>query len=237
MACATKGNRAHRFGRRNLGRTFVTVSGLLLASCATAPPPMLLSTMPGPLPSGAQGFVRDDVLRPGDVLRVQVWRQEEFSGDYTIGPDSVLVHPLYQSVRVGGLPLSTARERLHEFISTFAQDAQLVVEPLYPVTVAGEVREPNLYHVARGTTIAQAIAQAGGPTQQGRMDRIVLQRGDSAMTVSLTGAYSQYGTVPVSSGDQLFVQRRADFRFLRDVFQPVTTVAILVLNVIRVSRP
>lgn len=207
-----------------------------MASCAMAgPPPMLLSTVSGSLPTGAPQ-VMNEVLRPGDVLRIQVWRQPEFSGDFTIGPDGVLVHPLYQNVQVGGLRLEEARGRLAEFIATFASNAQFVVEPLYPVTVAGEVRQPNLYHVPRGTTMAQAIAQAGGPTDRGRLDRIVLQRGDSAMTISLTGEYSRYGSVPVNSGDQLFVARRPDFRIIRDVFQPVTTIAILVLNIVRVSR-
>jgi protein involved in polysaccharide export with SLBB domain len=169
---------------------------------------MLLSTVPGQLPTAGQFATRDDVLQPGDVLRIQVWRQEEFSGDFAIGPDNVL----------------------------FVQAADLVIEPLYPVTVAGEVRQPNLYHVPRGTTVAQAIGRAGGVTTQGRLDKIILQRRDSAMTIGITGDYSQWGAAPVNSGDQLFVERRRDFRFLRDVFQPVTTLAILILNIVRVSQ-
>ncbi len=217
MACATEGKRAsvsvandpfNRPGRRALGRAVVLSSGLLLAACATAPPPMLLSTVPGQLPTAGQFATRDDVLQPGDVLRIQVWRQEEFSGDFAIGPDNVL----------------------------FVQAADLVIEPLYPVTVAGEVRQPNLYHVPRGTTVAQAIGRAGGVTTQGRLDKIILQRRDSAMTIGITGDYSQWGAAPVNSGDQLFVERRRDFRFLRDVFQPVTTLAILILNIVRVSQ-
>jgi polysaccharide export outer membrane protein len=245
MACATFGKRAsgsvgndalNHPGRRALGRAIVMLSGLLLASCATAPPPMLLSTFPGQLPAGGQFATRDDVLQPGDVLRIRVWRQEEFSGDFTIGPDSVLVHPLYQNLKVAGLRLSDARERVAEFLATFVQGADLVVEPLYPVTVAGEVRQPNLYHVARGTTVAQAIGQAGGVTTQGRLDKIILQRGGSSMTIGITGDYSQWGAAPVNSGDQLFVQRRSEFSFLRDVFQPVTSLAILILNIVRVSQ-
>jgi polysaccharide export outer membrane protein len=197
---------------------------------------MLLSTVPGQLPTAGQFATRDDVLQPGDVLRIQVWRQEEFSGDFAIGPDNVLLHPLYQNVQVGGLRLSAARERLAEFLATFVQAADLVIEPLYPVTVAGEVRQPNLYHVPRGTTVAQAIGRAGGVTTQGRLDKIILQRRDSAMTIGITGDYSQWGAAPVNSGDQLFVERRRDFRFLRDVFQPVTTLAILILNIVRVSQ-
>jgi polysaccharide export outer membrane protein len=178
----------------------------------------------------------NDILQPGDVLRVNIWRQPEFSGDFAIGPDSVLVHPLYQDIRVGGLELTAARQRLADFLSTYLQDAHLVVQPLYPVTVAGEVGEPNLYHFTRGTTVAQAIAQAGGPTAEGRLDRVVLQRGDANVTGSLTAEFSQFGALPVGSGDQIFVQRRTTFNFFRDVMAPVTNLAVLALTIVRISN-
>ena len=46
--------------------------------------------------------LRDPVLRPGDMLRITVWRHPEMSGDFAVAPDSTLVHPLYQAVRVAG---------------------------------------------------------------------------------------------------------------------------------------
>lgn len=217
----------------------------IIMSCAKPPPTShQLDPVPEPL-RGLQGQTQaqadgpeeeNDVLQPGDVLRVNIWRQPEFSGDFAIGPDSVLVHPLYQDIKVGGLELTAARQRLTQFLSTYLQDAHLVVEPLYPVTVAGEVREPNLYHVTRGTTVAQAIAQAGGPTAEGRLDRVVLQRGGSNVTGSLTAEFSQFGALPVGSGDQIFVQRRMAFNFLRDVMAPVTNMAVLVLTIVRISN-
>lgn len=213
------------------------VAGFLVAACATAPSQQrYMNTVPGDWLSVPQRSLPSDVVHPGDILRIQVWRQPEFSGEFLVGPDSLLVHPLYRNLTVGGLRLQAVRDRLVEFLGTFVQDASLTVEPLYPVAVAGEVRQPNLYHVERGTTVAQAIARAGGPTPQGRLDKVVLQRGDAVTRFSLTTEYSQWGTVPLSSGDQLFVQRASDFRFLRDVFSPVTTVALIVLNIIRVNQ-
>ena len=43
----------------------------------------------------------DSVLRPGDVLRITVWRQPDFSGEYAINPDSTVAHPLLQAVQCG----------------------------------------------------------------------------------------------------------------------------------------
>ncbi len=100
----------------------------------------------------------DSLLRPGDVLRITVWRQPDFSGDYAINPDSTVAHPLLQAVRVAGVPLSAVRTRLREFLLAYEQNPRFVVEPLYPVVVAGEVHEPGLVSVPRGTTLSRERA-------------------------------------------------------------------------------
>src|SRR3989449_7549950 len=124
--------------------------------------------------ASAQRLVRpleDRALRPGDVLRINVWRHPELSGDFVVAPDSTLVDPVYQVVKVAGLPLSVVRERLRGVLSTYEQGVPFVLEPVFPVTVAGEVRQPNLYRLPDGTTFAPAIAQAGGATGTGPVEQ------------------------------------------------------------------
>ena len=43
-------------------------------------------------------------LAPGDVLRVNVWRRPELSGDFVLASDGTLTHPLFKSVQVAGAP-------------------------------------------------------------------------------------------------------------------------------------
>src|SRR5213594_4355607 len=88
--------------------------------------------------ASAQRLVRplqDPALRPGDVLRINVWRHAELSGDFVVAPDSTLVDPVYQVVKVAGLPLSVVRERLRGVLSTYEQGVPFVLEPVFPVTV------------------------------------------------------------------------------------------------------
>src|SRR5207248_7634121 len=124
----------------------------------------------------AQAARSDPVLRPGDMLRLSVWRHPELSGDFLVAPDSTVVHPLYQRVQVVGVPLPVVKERLRALLVTYEQGVEFAIEPLFAVTVAGEVRQPNLYRLPQGTTFAQAIAQAGGPTELGRLDRVHVMR-------------------------------------------------------------
>ena len=183
-----------------------------------------------------RSIANDAIVRPGDVLRINVWRHPELSGEFLIGPDSALVHPVYQVVKVGGASLPVVKERLRGLLTTYEQDVQLVVEPLFPVTVAGEVRLPNLYRLPQGTTIAQAVALAGGPTEQGRLDKIRLIRRDGEITIDLAHSYAKYETLPLGSGDQLLVARRRSFSVLRDVFLPVASLTAAVAAVISAQR-
>src|SRR5881296_1306010 len=69
----------------------------------------------------------DPILRPGDVLRINVWRHPELSGDFEVAPDSTLVDPVYQVVKVAGAPLAVVRERLRAVLSTYEQGVPFVL--------------------------------------------------------------------------------------------------------------
>ncbi len=178
----------------------------------------------------------DSLLRPGDVLRVTVWRQPDFSGEFLINPDSSVAHPLLQAVRVGGTSLALAKARVRDFLTTYEQNPRLVVEPLYQVTVAGEVRQPGLFALPRGTTLSQAVARAGGPSDRGRLDRVRLVRGGTTRVFNLLSEDRSVAVMPVASGDQLLVGRRSDFSFTRDVLSPVTSITAAVAALVVVFR-
>lgn len=164
------------------------------------------------------------VLTPGDLVRVNVWRRPELSGEFLVAADSSLKHPLYQEVKVGGLSVAVAKERLRTFLLRFQQVPQLSLEPLLQVTVGGEVQQPNLYRLPPETDVAQAVALAGGPTERGRLDQVRLVRGNRESLLDLTRPVAAALQTPVASGDRIFVGRRDNTNFLRDVLAPLASV-------------
>lgn len=161
------------------------------------------------------------MLRPGDAVRVTVWRQPDLSGEFAVGTDGTLSHPLYRDVQVVGIPLPDVEARLRAFLLQFEANPRFVVEPLFRVAVGGEVGRPNLYYLRPGTSISQAVALAGGPTERGRWDRIRLLRDARELRYDLTTPSAQT-TLLIASGDQILVERRhATFR---DFLGPVITV-------------
>jgi protein involved in polysaccharide export with SLBB domain len=178
----------------------------------------------------------DPALRPGDVLRINVWRHPELSGDFVVAPDSSLVDPVYQGVKVAGQPLVVVRDRLRGVLGTYEQGVPFVLEPLFPVTVAGEVRQPNLYRLPEGTTFAQAIAQAGGPTELGQLNKVSVIRRDSTMMINLGSGYSKYQGLVIASGDQILVGRRSNFNLVRDALYPLASLTAAVAAILAYSR-
>jgi polysaccharide export outer membrane protein len=182
-------------------------------------------------------------LAPGDSVRVVVWRKPEMSGDFIVAPDGTISHPLYRAVRVGGVPFSTAEINIRNFLARFEQDPQFVVEPLVRIAISGEVGRPQVFAVRPETTIAEAVAQAGGPKETGNRDRVRVLRREAGgrqreFRVSLLDPEATSAAVRVHSGDQIIIDRRKSF--FREIFMPalgvIGSVASVGLLIDRATR-
>jgi len=188
----------------------------LLFLCLTAMPAEAFAQTPAP-------DAQQTMLSPGDSVRVVVWRKPEMSGDFIVAPDGSITHPLYRAVRVGGVPFSTAESNVRTFLARFEQDPQFVLEPLVRVAVSGEVGRPQVMALRPETSIAEAVAQAGGPNQYGRRDRVRVLRKDVGerqreLFVNLLNPEGSAANLRVRSGDQIVVDRRRSL--FRDILLP-----------------
>lgn len=181
----------------------------------------LFAAFPSAAQSGNLGAA-SATLAPGDLLRITVWRHPEYSGDFIVAPDGSVTHPLYREIKVAGIPLPEVDDRIRTFLSRYETNPAFVISPLLRVFVGGEVRQPSVYTVSPGTTVAEVIALAGGPTDRGRLDHVRLVRRQSEETLDLTRLDTRATTLEARSGDQLLVDRRRNF-FL-DVLAPSSSV-------------
>jgi polysaccharide export outer membrane protein len=191
--------------------------------------------------AAAQSRVAADdeiVLRPGDAVRLTVWRNADLTGEFAIGPDGSIMHPmLYRKFSISNVPLSLAEASLREFLMKFEANPEFVMEPLLRVSISGEVARPNLYLLRPGTTLTQAIAVAGGPTERGRRDRVTLRREGTSRTISVTNPDGGIAQLRVRSGDEITIERRR--AVFREVIAPVATVVgatAAVLNAVLRAR-
>jgi polysaccharide biosynthesis/export protein len=202
-------------------RNFVTFS------CALALTATVCSSRLVRAQTAAPSVSESVSLAPGDSIRVVVWRKPEMSGDFIVGPDNTITHPLYQAVRVGGIPFATAEANLRNFLSRFEQDPQFVAEPLVRIAVSGEVGRPQMYAMRPETTIPEAVAQAGGPRETANKNKVRILRRDASgqqrqFYVSLVDPKGTAAQLRVRSGDQIMVDHRKSF--FRDIFLPALSV-------------
>jgi polysaccharide biosynthesis/export protein VpsN len=173
------------------------------------------------------------VLRPGDAVRITVWRRPELSGEFVLDGDGGLAHPLYRAVHLVDVPISVAEGRVRTFLATYETNPSFAFEPLLRVTVTGEVTRPNLYSLRPETSVAQAVAMAGGLTPRARVDKVRLVRDGVTHLVDLSKPAAGLAQMRVRSGDQ--VQADARRSMFRDYVGPalmVTGAIAAILNVI-----
>jgi polysaccharide biosynthesis/export protein len=183
------------------------------------------------------------VLSPGDSVRIVVWRKPEFSGDFEIAPDGSITHPLYRSVKVGGVPFPKAEATVRTFLTQFEENPQFVMEPLIHVSVSGYVTRPIVFAGRPETSIGEAVARAGGVDQNGARNHVrvirLMPNGQQTQTiVDLTDQSGMQGTMPIRSGDQIIVDKKKSF--FKDIMLPaigvIGSVASLGLLIDRINR-
>lgn len=176
--------------RRLLAVLLVAFAATLRAAAAQSPP------------------ADEPVLRPGDRVRITVWRNPELSGTFDVGPRGEVQHPLYRSLVVAGLPMTRVEAEIRTFLRSFDNsNPDFLVEPLFPVTVTGEVISPSRFDLPPGYTVARALERAGGIAARGRLDRVVLTRGGARSRVSLRDPGPAGAGMLVRPGDQLRVEK------------------------------
>jgi polysaccharide export outer membrane protein len=171
------------------------------------------------------------VLQPGDAVRITVWRQDQLSGEFDVTADSTIAHPLYRGVKAVGVSPRELEARVGERLRQFEANPQFVVEPLFRVSVGGEVRLPNLYTVRPEVTLLQVVARAGGLSERGRLDRVQLVRDGRRQLLDLSRPETGHALLTVRSGDQLYIERRRDT--LREYIGPAASVVAAVAAVAR----
>lgn len=184
--------------------------------------------------SPAAGGAAPAMLRSGDAVQVTVWQRPDLSGEFTVSGGGRLVHPILQDVVVTGVPFDEAALRLRGLLRQFVGEVQFTVAPMIRVAVGGEVRQPNLYHLEPDMTIAFAVARAGGPTDRGRMSRVLIIRDGHQYVVDVNDPADAWGAEALRSGDQILVTRRRDI--LREYVGPLASITSAVASLIRLAR-
>jgi protein involved in polysaccharide export with SLBB domain len=180
---------------------------LAVAACAgggAGPSPV---PTPPPSPGAAAELVTSTYqLGSGDRVKVNVFRHEDLSGEFTLDGAGNFAMPLVGEIQAYGLTTRAVEERIREKLEDgYLVDPQVSVEVLNyrPFYILGEVKAPGAYPYVNGMTVLNAVALAGGFSYRAKQDDFLLQRGGSN-----SGSNEVAGDMALLPGDIITVQER-----------------------------
>lgn len=157
------------------------------------------------------------LLKPGDSIDVQVYREPDLSGTFVLDEQGSIRHPLLGYVRLQGFDRYET-----EYLLTSMFGSKYLVNPQVFVTlhggsgsqvvVLGEVNRPGVRDLATGEswTLLKAIAEAGGFTDLAALNRVKIIRktGESEKSIRVKVPRIIEGEIPdieLKSNDVIMV--------------------------------
>lgn len=202
MTTMHKEDRDRRWFRAGM-RLLIAVAFL----CATPRVPSAQSVPP----AGGEKMAAADLLRPGDVIRLRIWREPDLSGEFLVDENGVVVFPKLGPYTVTNDSPEALKARLIAAYQRYLRNPSIDVVLLRRVTILGEVRSPGAYQVDPTMTLADAIALAGGSTSRGNANDIELYRNGVRLETRFDQR-TRIGDTPIQSGDYIYVPERSWLR-------------------------
>jgi polysaccharide export outer membrane protein len=106
-----------------------------------------------------------DRLDFGDRVTVTVFGQPDMSGTFQINGDGNIELPMVGAVQVGDQTVEQAKERIKERLASgylLHPAVSITVTERRPIYVVGDVKSPGTFPFRHGSTVMNAVAQAGG---------------------------------------------------------------------------
>ncbi len=145
--------------------------------------------------------------RPGDVLRLRIWREPDFSGDFVVNHHGDVVLPRLGETPVSSVDPDSLAPRLVRAYTEYLNNPTIEIVLLRRISVLGAVRTPGLYPVDPTMRISDVLALAGGTAPDGKQGRLELRRDGVRIDTDLMQT-ARIAELPIRSGDQLFVPQR-----------------------------
>jgi len=188
--------------------------------------------------SVASAAPEEYILRPGDVLSINVLGYDEFAPPPNMGgppgflvrPDGRFSFPLIGEVAVQDQTVGTLTETLRVRLSEYLLEPKVTINLARlggtRVYVLGEVVKPGSYEIDKARSLLDAVSAAGGPTKDAAKRNVyVVQRNNpekyrkiNLLAILTKGDMSQ--NIALNEGDAVYLTSNNRIVFARDI-QPL----------------
>ena len=133
-------------------------------------------------------------VKPGDTLRISVWKEPELQGPVLVTPDGAFAVPLVGQVDARGKTVTelqqTVKERLTQYISEPVVTVSVEDIKGNKVYVIGQVARPGEFIVNPRVDVMQALSMAGGTTPFASLGNIIILRRSGTLQEAIRFDYT-----------------------------------------------
>jgi protein involved in polysaccharide export with SLBB domain len=147
-------------------------------------------------------------LMPGDKVRVNVFNEPDFSGEFQVNDAGNIAFPLVGEVPAAGAsPSEFAKTLTARLRGGFVRNPRVTVEVVNyrPINVLGEVRNAGQYPFRADLTVQDAIALAGGYTYRANTHTVYIRHAGASGEIT---ARTDGERVVINPGDTVRVPQR-----------------------------
>ncbi len=171
-------------------------------------------------------------FRTGDGLSMRIFGVEDTDIEVIIGSDGLVEFPVVGERQVVGKTPSELRKELKAIYGKdyFVNPTVIVtreavpIEPIGKIVLDGFVREPGIHEIFDTVTLREALAMAGGLTEDANPERVIVARLDGqdriALEYSLNRIREKGAPDPVIlAGDVIYVDDDKGKIFWREIIR------------------
>jgi len=169
--------------KRGLLKFVVLAAATILAACADKPggPIPYNVALGSPDAPSVAPLESNYRIAPMDTLSVKVFRSQDLSGDYQVDLTGNISLPLVGEVQAANLTTAQLDQRLTEALGRkYFENPDVAVgikaSTRRSVTVDGAVKQAGTFPLPGPTTLMQAVALAGGTTEDANARRVAIFR-------------------------------------------------------------
>lgn len=193
---------------------------------------VLLAHSTGLFAQSTTGGATEIRVHRRDAIRIMVWGMPDFTGDFEVLADGRLAHPLLKDIPVEGRTFTEIRADIEAVLEQFQKNPQVIVTPLYRLSVGGSVSSPGIVSIDPRATLVELLGTVGGPSPSARVEKAYLVRTGERYQVQLWGGSDSQRTLldmGLRSGDQVFFPEERNL--WRSVIVPFSTIAGTIMTI------
>jgi len=141
------------------------------------------------IPRRASATFTSRKIRPGDTLKITVWKYSDLNANVVVGPDGYISYSFVGDVLAAGKTVEAIRQ-----VITQKLDQQYVASPKVDIQmeaqapaifVVGEVVKPGSYAFQPDLDPLKAVALAGGFTDFASFKAVIIRRDESGKDLQI----------------------------------------------------